>query len=125
MLARAERGAAGRLAPGPPTAAAFAFDAEHRDQCGETGRASYLRSRSHLLGLSIPLEAATNKAALEGFQARGAAAPHTKLYLLVWLGPMRRAPMMATCIKALSPAVCSFEARASEACSLQPFSCQV
>jgi len=92
VLARAERGAAGRLPPGPPTAAAFAFDTEHRDQCAETGRASYLRSRSHLLGLSIPLEAATNKAALEGFQARGAAAPHTLPYFSCIRAPCAERP---------------------------------
>ena len=40
-------------------------------QCTETGRLSYPRTRGNLvLGLDIPLAAAVNKDALEGFQAR-------------------------------------------------------
>lgn len=70
LLTAAESAAGGRLAPGPPTALAFAFDTEDRVQCTETGRLSYPRTHGNLvLGLDIPLAAAVNKDALEGFQA--------------------------------------------------------
>ena len=69
LLTAAESAAGGRLAPGPPTAAAFAFDTEDRVQCTETGRLSYRRTHDNfVLGLDVPLEAAVNKDALEGFQ---------------------------------------------------------
>ncbi|KAK9828649.1 hypothetical protein WJX72_001313 [[Myrmecia] bisecta] len=74
FMTRAERAAAQRLgiAEAPPTADAFKFEMEDRIQCGESGRVSYKRSVSTLLGLDIPLEAATNKEELEEFQEREA-----------------------------------------------------
>ncbi|KAK9833553.1 hypothetical protein WJX81_005633 [Elliptochloris bilobata] len=73
LLKAAEQAAGTRLVPGPPTAAAFAFDTEDRVQCTETGRLSYRRTHdNYVLGLSIPLEAAVNKDVLEGFQEREA-----------------------------------------------------
>ena len=87
LLTAAEGGAGARLAPGPPSAAAFAFDTEDRVQCTETGRLSYPRTRGNLvLGLDIPLAAAVNKDALEGFQACARSRAMSQVFDMLALG---------------------------------------
>lgn len=74
VMARAERGGAERLGGDggavSPTASLFSFLLEDRIQCLESHKVSYCKQPTNMLGVQIPLEAATNRAELDEFQER-------------------------------------------------------
>lgn len=75
-MTRSERAAAPRLGgdsgdgAAPATAAAFRHEMEDRIQCAESQRVSYKRMTGLVWPLHIPVEAATNKEALQDYQVR-------------------------------------------------------
>lgn len=108
MLTCAERAARARVAPGPPTAAAFAFDTEMRMLCTESSRLAYLREHNNVLSLGIPLAAATNKDALIGFQARSSVAKRVfpcVLSLRAACHAMRHSPIVVR-VRSVAGSIC-------------------
>lgn len=71
-MTRAEFAAKDRLAgaPGGPTAAQFEFDVEERVACVESGAVKYNVRKENVLPLMVPVDAATNAAALAEFEER-------------------------------------------------------
>lgn len=79
-LGRAEAQAAGRGSAAALAAAAgvsarpasslFAFETESRVQCVESGAVAYKSDLNNVMGLNIPLEAATNFAEVSGYKER-------------------------------------------------------
>lgn len=72
VMARAERGAGGRLpgAADAPSSALFKFGTEDRIQCGETSRVAYKAGTSTCLGLQIPREAGVNREEVAAYEER-------------------------------------------------------
>ena len=80
-MTRAERSAKDRLAvvfggsaeavaSGGPTAAQFEFEVEERVQCVESGAVRYVVRKENVMPLEVPVDAATNAAALAEFKER-------------------------------------------------------
>ena len=71
IMTRAERAAGDRLGGpvGVPTSHSFNATIETKTQCGESKQVSYKSSRTPVIALGIPMEAAENKPEVDAYQA--------------------------------------------------------
>jgi ubiquitin carboxyl-terminal hydrolase 5/13 len=70
VMTKAERAASTSDSELPSTSSLFKFQYEDRIQCIESGKVTYKTRSDNMLGLMIPMEAATNKFEVEQFQER-------------------------------------------------------
>jgi ubiquitin carboxyl-terminal hydrolase 5/13 len=70
QMTREEHKAKARLGDAPPTASQFEFEVEEKTTCVESGAVRYVTRRDNVLPLDVPVESATNAAAVSEFKER-------------------------------------------------------